>query len=68
MCPGEQLARMELFLMFATLLRTFQFQLPEGSQGLRLDYVFGGTLQPHPQKICAVLRLSSLSREEGPSH
>lgn len=52
--------------MFATLLRTFQFQLPEGSQGLRLDYVFGGTLQPHPQKICAVLRLSSISREQGP--
>ncbi|XP_050002610.1 cytochrome P450 2J5-like [Alexandromys fortis] len=65
-CPGEQLARMELFLMFATLLRTFQFQLPEGSQGLRLEYVFGGTLQPQPQKICAVLRLSSLPREEGP--
>lgn len=54
--------------MFATLLRTFQFQLPEGSQGLRLEYVFGGTLQPQPQKICAVLRLSSLPREEARSH
>uniref|UniRef100_D3ZZX4 unspecific monooxygenase n=2 Tax=Rattus norvegicus TaxID=10116 RepID=D3ZZX4_RAT len=63
-CPGEQLARMELFLMFATLLRTFRFQLPEGSQGLRLEYVFGGTLQPQPQKICAVPRLSSLSPRE----
>ncbi|GAB1300108.1 Cytochrome P450, family 2, subfamily ab, polypeptide 1 [Apodemus speciosus] len=63
-CPGEQLARMELFLMFATLLRTFRFQLPEGSQDLRLEYVFGGTLQPQPQKICAVLRLSSLSSRE----
>uniref|UniRef100_A0A8C6RRR0 Cytochrome P450, family 2, subfamily ab, polypeptide 1 n=1 Tax=Nannospalax galili TaxID=1026970 RepID=A0A8C6RRR0_NANGA len=60
-CPGEQLARMELFLMFATLLPTFRFQLPEGSQGLRLEYVFGGTLQPQPQEICAVLRLSNLS-------
>lgn len=64
MCPGEQLARMELFLMFATLLRTFRLQLPEGSQGLRLEYVFGGTLQPQPQEICAVLRLSSLSPRE----
>ncbi|XP_042555551.1 cytochrome P450 2J2-like [Dipodomys spectabilis] len=68
MCPGDQLARMELFLMFATLLRTFSFQLPEGSPGLRLEYVFGGTLQPQPQKICALPRLSSPSpdlTEEG---
>ncbi|XP_014442906.1 putative cytochrome P450 2D7 [Tupaia chinensis] len=63
-CPGEQLARMELFLMFATLLRTFRFQLPEGSPGLRLESVFGGTLQPQPQKICAVPRLS----EPSPRH
>ncbi|XP_012783002.3 cytochrome P450 2J5-like [Ochotona princeps] len=57
MCPGDQLARMELFLMFATLLRTFRFQLPVGSPGLRLEYIFGGTLQPQPQQICAVPRL-----------
>ena len=49
---------MELFLMFATLLRTFWFPLPEGSLGLRLEYIFGGTLQPQPQKICAILLLS----------
>ncbi|XP_008068892.2 cytochrome P450 2J5-like [Carlito syrichta] len=64
-CPGDQLARMELFLMFATLLRTFWFQLPEGSLGLRLEYIFGGTLQPQPQEICAVPRLGSpITREE----
>ncbi|KAL4677682.1 hypothetical protein H8959_020356 [Pygathrix nigripes] len=68
MCPGDQLARMELFLMFATLLRTFRFQLPEGSPGLKLEYIFGGTLQPQPQEICAVPRLNSPSpgpREDG---
>nr|XP_045241223.1 cytochrome P450 2J2-like [Macaca fascicularis] len=67
-CPGDQLARMELFLMFATLLRTFRFQLPEGSPGLKLEYIFGGTLQPQPQEICAVPRLNSPSpgpREDG---
>ncbi|XP_004713536.1 cytochrome P450 2J4-like [Echinops telfairi] len=56
MCPGDQLARMELFLTFAMLLRTFEFQMAEGSPGPRLEYVFGGTLQPQPQKICAVPR------------
>ncbi|XP_026978162.1 cytochrome P450 2J2-like [Sagmatias obliquidens] len=57
-CLGDQLAWMELFLMFATLLRTFWFQLPEGSPGLRREYVFGGTRQPRPQKICAVPHLN----------
>ncbi|KAM8902227.1 cytochrome P450 2U1-like [Lycaon pictus] len=31
--PGDQLALMELFLMFANPFRTFWFQLPEGSLG-----------------------------------
>ncbi|XP_007119987.2 LOW QUALITY PROTEIN: cytochrome P450 2C31-like [Physeter macrocephalus] len=59
-CLGDQLVQMELFLMFATLLRTFWFQLPERSPGLRLEYIFGGTRQPWPQKICAVPRLNCL--------
>ncbi|XP_012495474.1 PREDICTED: cytochrome P450 2J2-like [Propithecus coquereli] len=60
-CPGDQLARMELFLMFATLLKNFRLQLPEGSPGLRLEYIFGGTLQPQPQEICAAPRQGSPS-------
>uniref|UniRef100_A0A8C2W6R5 Cytochrome P450 2J2-like n=2 Tax=Chinchilla lanigera TaxID=34839 RepID=A0A8C2W6R5_CHILA len=67
MCPGDQLARMELFLMSATLLRTFRFQLPEGTPGLSLEYAFGGTLQPQPQEICAVPLRSSCSPSPGPS-
>uniref|UniRef100_A0A8C0CP60 Cytochrome P450 n=1 Tax=Balaenoptera musculus TaxID=9771 RepID=A0A8C0CP60_BALMU len=62
---GDQLAQMELFLMFATLLRTFWFQLPEGSPGLRLEYIFGGTRQPRPQKICAVPHLNCPSPGPG---
>ncbi|XP_007934214.1 cytochrome P450 2J4-like [Orycteropus afer afer] len=68
MCPGDQLARMELFLTFATLLRDFEFKMPEGSPGLRMEYIFGGTLQPQPQKICAVPRPSTSSpgpKEDG---
>lgn len=58
MCLGDQLARMKLLLMFAILLRTFSFQLPGRSPGLRLEYNFGGTRQPQPQKIYAVPRLN----------
>ncbi|KAF4020946.1 hypothetical protein G4228_012308 [Cervus hanglu yarkandensis] len=57
-CLGDQLARMKLLLMFAILLRTFSFQLPGRSPGLRLEYNFGGTRQPQPQKIYAVPRLN----------
>uniref|UniRef100_A0A8C0A2A6 Uncharacterized protein n=1 Tax=Bos mutus grunniens TaxID=30521 RepID=A0A8C0A2A6_BOSMU len=55
---GWGLARMKLFLMFATLLGTFSFQLPGRSPGLRLEYNFGGTWKPLPQKIYAVPRLN----------
>lgn len=58
MCLGDQLAQMKLLLMFATLLRTFSFQLPGRSPGLRLEYNFGGTRQPQPQKIYAMPHLN----------
>lgn len=40
------------------------FQLPEGSLGLRLQYIWD-TLQPHPQKICSVSHLSCSSLGPG---
>ncbi|XP_078521553.1 cytochrome P450 2J2-like [Lissotriton helveticus] len=55
-CLGEKLARMELFIFFTSLLRTFTFQLPEGVKDARLDYVYGSIKRPHPYKLCAVSR------------
>ncbi|KAL0600469.1 Cytochrome P450 2K1 [Plecturocebus cupreus] len=45
-CPGDQLAPVELFLMFATRLGTFRFQLPEGSQGSSCSPSVGALCSP----------------------
>ncbi|XP_048828658.1 vitamin D 25-hydroxylase isoform X1 [Brienomyrus brachyistius] len=54
-CLGEQLARMELFLFFTTLLQRFCLQFPAGFAP-SLTPKLGMTLQPLPYNICAVRR------------
>ncbi|KAI8492072.1 cytochrome P450 2 sub U member 1 [Branchiostoma belcheri] len=55
-CLGEQLARMELFLFFSTLLQSFTFRPPEDAPRPTTEGVFGITLRPHPFKLCAIPR------------
>ncbi|XP_048361667.1 cytochrome P450 2J5-like [Sphaerodactylus townsendi] len=58
-CLGEQLARIELFIFFTSLMRAFTFQLPEGVKELDTDPLIGLSVVPRPYKICAVPRSSS---------
>uniref|UniRef100_A0A8D2QUC1 Cytochrome P450 n=1 Tax=Zosterops lateralis melanops TaxID=1220523 RepID=A0A8D2QUC1_ZOSLA len=54
-CMGELLARMELFIVFSTLLQAFTFTLPEGGvTKINTEPRLGGTLQPHPYRVCAI--------------
>ncbi|NWV44125.1 CP2DH protein, partial [Grantiella picta] len=55
-CPGEQLARMELFLFFTTLLQKFTFVLPEDQPRPREDGHFALTNSPHPYLLRALPR------------
>ncbi|XP_048847068.1 cytochrome P450 2K1-like isoform X2 [Brienomyrus brachyistius] len=57
-CLGESLARMELFLIFTSLLQKFRFTPPSGVSESDLDLTpcFGLTLGPSPHKLCAVSR------------
>ncbi|NWI14541.1 CP2J6 protein, partial [Crypturellus soui] len=55
-CMGELLARMELFIVFSTLLQAFRFILPEGVKEVNTEIVFGSTMKPPPYQLCAIPR------------
>ncbi|XP_077147770.1 cytochrome P450 2C14-like [Ranitomeya variabilis] len=54
-CAGETLAKMELFLFFATLLQHLTFKPTPGAR-LDLSPALGGTNAPKPFEICAISR------------
>ncbi|XP_070801985.1 cytochrome P450 2J2-like [Pituophis catenifer annectens] len=58
-CVAENLARMESFLLFTNLLRSFKLQLPEGVKELNQEPLVGLALHPKPFKLCAVPRCRS---------
>ena len=45
MCPGEQLARTELIIFFASLLQKFTFR-PPGDEKLSLQFRMSLTISP----------------------
>lgn len=55
-CMGEQLAKMEIFLMFTSLIQAFTFRLPEGKPPPHMHGRFGLTLAPCPYTVCVTAR------------
>uniref|UniRef100_A0A914Z319 Cytochrome P450 n=1 Tax=Panagrolaimus superbus TaxID=310955 RepID=A0A914Z319_9BILA len=52
-CLGESLARAELFLIFANLLRNFDFICPDPGNPPSLERVYGLTVSPKPY-LCVI--------------
>ncbi|XP_059196416.1 cytochrome P450 2J2-like [Centropristis striata] len=52
LCPGESLAKMELFLFFTSFMQHFTFSMPAGVKP-DMDFLFGITLSPRQYEICA---------------
>ncbi|XP_066278640.1 cytochrome P450 2U1-like [Branchiostoma lanceolatum] len=56
-CLGEQLAKMELFLLFVSLMQRFSFHLPEGAPAPSTTGNMTAVINmPHPYDLCAVSR------------
>ncbi|KAJ8403674.1 hypothetical protein AAFF_G00350000 [Aldrovandia affinis] len=55
-CMGEQLAKMELLLMFSSLMQAFTFRLPEGIPPPPMHGRFGLTLAPCPYTVSVTPR------------
>ncbi|XP_069813493.1 cytochrome P450 2D15-like [Dendropsophus ebraccatus] len=51
MCVGEQLAKMNLFIFFTSLLQHIEFQIPRDQPYPRHDPVFTFNYSPHPFEV-----------------
>ncbi|XP_053316085.1 cytochrome P450 2J5-like [Spea bombifrons] len=54
-CLGEQMAKMELFIFFTSLMYAFNFCFSQGSK-VNTNGILGTTFTPHPYQICAIPR------------
>ncbi|XP_038669773.1 cytochrome P450 2D15-like [Scyliorhinus canicula] len=56
-CPGEQLAKAELFLIFTSMLQRFTIQLPENEpRPSCTEGIYATDRNPLPYRLCAKLR------------
>ncbi|KAK2184502.1 hypothetical protein NP493_262g00013 [Ridgeia piscesae] len=55
-CPGESLAKMELFIFFTAVLQAFRLELPDGAPTPSLEPSVGLNMSPQKYFVCATLR------------
>ena len=62
-CPGKSLAKMELYLFFATLLHNFTFLASKNGAPNLNDVVYPLTRTPNPFKVRVLRRLGTGQKE-----
>ncbi|XP_071492517.1 cytochrome P450 2U1-like [Diadema antillarum] len=55
-CIGESLAKMELFIVFTSLMQRFSFQKPDGVSSYSTGGDLGAVFEPEPYTLCAMPR------------
>ncbi|XP_004446743.2 cytochrome P450 2J2-like [Dasypus novemcinctus] len=63
-CPGEQLARSELFIFFSSLMQKFTFR-PPNNEKLSLQFRMGVTISPVKYRLCAIPRGDAVGEGQG---
>ena len=51
MCMGDQLAKMELFIFFTSMVQQMKFSLPHGRDAIPLDGLLDIVHRPKPFEI-----------------
>uniref|UniRef100_A0ABM5G427 Cytochrome P450 2J2-like n=1 Tax=Pogona vitticeps TaxID=103695 RepID=A0ABM5G427_9SAUR len=59
LCVGAEMAKIELFILFTILMRSFNFRPPKGVKQLSEKCIIGLTVHPYPYKIRALPRNSA---------
>jgi hypothetical protein len=65
-CPGESLAKMELFIFFTAVLQRFRLSIPEGAPRPCSDGILSITLQPKPYQVHLRRRTTSRRTSTAP--
>lgn len=60
-CLGEGLARMELFLIFTSILQRYVLSSPKNQPEPNLDPIMRFVMEPYPYKCCIVPRTMELT-------
>lgn len=68
MCLGDVLARMEMFMFFASMMHQFDVQMEAGAAAPSLEGTVGATISPQAFRVRFLPRVMLSAPTVGPDH